>query len=109
MDKSTINIGIVINDDETSCISFVEICKIIPVIEKDNLIDMLEHGLIPSITNIRDDIKFNNVMIKRIISAFRLQTDLGLNPAGVVLALELLDSLEELNQQIEILKKHRDL
>jgi chaperone modulatory protein CbpM len=109
MDNSSINIGIVINDDETSYISFTDVCKIIPVIEKDNLIDMLEHGLIPSITNLNDDLQFNSIMMRRIVSAFRLQTDLGLNPAGVVLALELLDSLDELNQQLAILKKHRDL
>ncbi|MDF1758524.1 MAG: chaperone modulator CbpM [Legionellaceae bacterium] len=103
MTKSTITVGVLV--DEQSSISFVEVCEYCEVSEKE-LLEMLEHGLISSIDMPSEQLQFDREMLKRIESAYRLQEDLGLNAAGVVLALELMDELQELNQELEILKRH---
>jgi chaperone modulatory protein CbpM len=105
MAKSTIIVGVLV-DEETS-VSFVDICENCDISE-DELLDMLEHGLIPSIDIPTRELEFNRDMLDRIKSAYRLQADLGLNSAGVVLALELIDELNELNQQLEIVQKLLD-
>ena len=104
MAKSTIIVGVLV-DEETS-ISFVDICDNCDISEGE-LLDMLEHGLIPSIDVPTRELAFNRDMLNRIITAYRLQADLGINPAGVVLALELMDELEYLNQELDIVKKLR--
>jgi hypothetical protein len=38
-----------------------------------------------------------------------LQYDLGINAAGVVLALELMDELDSVAKELDVLKKHMDI
>ena len=51
---------------------------------------------------------FDATQLARVQSAARLRNDLGVNVPGVVLALELLDEINQLNQALEILKRHVD-
>lgn len=102
MDKNTIVVGVLLDDYK---VSFIDICEIYNVPEQQ-LFEILDNGLIPKISNVSKQLEFDRKMLERITRALRLQADLGLNAAGVVLALELLDELDSLNQELYVLKKH---
>jgi chaperone modulatory protein CbpM len=44
--------------------------------------------------------RFSEVQVHRVTVAWRLQRDLGVNPAGAALALQLLDEVETLRAQL---------
>jgi len=44
---------------------------------------------------------FNGISIRRVQTAKRLQHDLGINLAGVALAIELLDEIESLRTRLD--------
>lgn len=52
--------------------------------------------------------QFNTTRIERLRSASRLFHDLKINAEGVVLALELLDEIEQLRQEVRILQRLSD-
>lgn len=106
MANSTVTIGILVEDQDS--ISFTDLCEQ-HAISEQALLEMLEHGLIPSINIVNTKLQFDRLMFSRINKAYRLQKDLELNPAGVVLALELMDKLTELHHELGILKKHLDI
>jgi len=103
MSKSTIVMGVLVDDQ--SSISFFDLCEK-QGISEDVLLDMLEHGLIPEVSMPTTHMEFDLSMINRIQSACRLQTDLGINSPGVVLALELMDELEQLHSELRVLQRH---
>lgn len=91
--------------DEHTRVSFVEVCKTCHISE-DFLIELVEHGLVKmTIKNIEQQ-TFDYHTICRIQSAKRLQHDLDVNTAGVVLALELLDELKHVREELAILQRH---
>lgn len=102
MSKTTVMVGVLVDDYS---VSFIEVCEGYNISEQQ-LLEILEHGLISSIETPNRQLEFDREMLLRIRRALRLQEDLGLNAAGVVLALELLDELDNVNQELDILKKH---
>jgi len=48
--------------------------------------------------------RFSEVSLVRVQKAYRLERDLGLNPAGAALALDLMSQIEELKTQLRRLK-----
>ena len=102
MSKTTVTVGVLVDDYS---VSFIEVCEGYNISEQQ-LLEILEHGLISSIETPNRQLEFDREMFLRISRALRLQQDLGLNAAGVVLALELLDELENVNQELDILRKH---
>ncbi len=102
MDEKTIISGVIM--DERTTISFVDVCQI-QHISHDNLLEMLEHGLLGHLEKPLDQMQFNITMLRRIHSACRLQTDLGINSPGAVLALELRDELENLREELSMLRR----
>lgn len=105
MDKSNVIVGVLLDEYK---ISFVEICQIYKISE-DNLIEILDHGLISDISYVNPQSEFDRQMLERILRALRLQYDLGINAAGVVLALELMDELDSVAKELDVLKKHMDI
>ncbi|MDP3561955.1 MAG: chaperone modulator CbpM [Legionellaceae bacterium] len=103
MVKSTMIMGMLVDDQ--SNISFVDVCEK-QGISEDVLLDMLDHGLLPEVNIPDKQLEFDLNMLNRIQSACRLQLDLGLNAPGVVLALELLDELEQLHSELSVLQRH---
>lgn len=103
MDKQMIITGVLVDEDST--VSFVEICEHYDMTE-DMLLDMIEHGLVQQASATPKMIQIHKDTLRRIQSARRLQSDLGVNVPGAVLALELLDQLEQIRQELEILKRH---
>ena len=91
--------------DEDTSLTFVEVCQYYRLPESV-LRQMIEHGLFQESSTRVKATRFDAPKLARVRSASRLRKDLGLNIPGVVLALELLDELEQLRQEIYILQRH---
>ncbi|KTC80082.1 chaperone modulator CbpM [Legionella sp. PATHC035] len=96
-------IGVLI--EETTTISFNEVCQKYHI-PKELLIEMVEYGIFSSKTTKTEHLKLNQKDLRKIESAFRLHQDLGINLPGVALALELLEKIDLLNEELNILRKH---
>ena len=90
--------------DDTTGISFVEVCTQCDILEKD-LITLLEYGLLPELRVVVREIQFTHGMVLRIKRASRLRRDLGINEEGIVLALELLDKLDAMQKKLDVLTR----
>ena len=86
-------------------ISFSEVCQQYGISEQI-LFEFLENGLIAEISAPSTSLVFESSHLQRILSACRLHQDLEINPNGVILALELMDELTELRQELAILRRH---
>lgn len=91
--------------EETATFSLNEVCLKYHIPEK-LLLEMIEYGLFSNQTTQTDQLKLNPKDLSKIESAFRLHRDLGINLPGVALALELLEKIDHLNNQLDILRKH---
>ncbi|MBN9227794.1 MULTISPECIES: chaperone modulator CbpM [Legionella] len=96
-------IGVLI--EETTTISFNEVCQTYHI-PKELLIEMVEYGLFSCKTTKPEHLKLNQKDLRKIESAFRLHRDLGVNLPGVALALDLLEKIDLLNEELNILRKH---
>ena len=85
----------------------MEICQQYGVPE-DLLFELLEYGLITEIKTPTKNLTFEASHLQRILSACRLQRDLDINTHGAILALELMDELNELRKELSILRRHMD-
>lgn len=103
MDNDTLLIGVLI--EESYSISFKEVCQKYSI-PKELLIEMVEQGLVNSQSHEIENSRLNPQDLRRIESAFRLHRDLGINLPGVALALDLLEEMEHLRNELEILRKH---
>lgn len=79
-----------------------EVCELLNIPEA-LMLEMEEHGLF----NFVEKKHFiTHQSLKRIESACRIHQDLGVNLPGVVLALELLEQLEEAQRRLSILERN---
>ena len=104
MENNRVITGILM-DEDADAISFTQACETYHIPE-EFLMGLLEHGLFDTIKPPIKQANLNLHMIKRIRSARRLQDDLGVNLEGVVLAMELLDELERMRDELSILRHH---
>lgn len=96
-------IGVLI--EETTTVSFVEVCHQYNIPE-NLLIEMVEYGLFPDQPTDKAKIALDQKALRRLESAFRLHRDLEINLPGVALALELLEKIEAMQHELDILRKH---
>lgn len=87
----------VFNEDLT--IEMDELCRACDV-DPEDLREWIEEGVIEISTYQEGRLRFTGVTVARIQRARRLQYDLGLNAAGVALALDLLDEIAKLRVQL---------
>ena len=96
--------GVIVEED--SRVSFSKLCHCCSLSE-EQIISMIEHGIIeplePHVTT--SYWQFSGDCIIRLQTAVRLQHDLEINLAGTALALELLDEIKSLRQQVNILQR----
>lgn len=97
--------GIIV--DKTTRITFIEVCERYNIPKKD-LADLIEYGIIEADVENFERSQFDFETLERIFSALRLKQDLGINTPGIALALELLDKIERIEQEIDILKRQTD-
>ena len=103
MSKQNALLGVLI--DESTTFSYIEVCEKYHIPEK-LLIEMLEHGLFTDQSSQIEQLQLNSKELQKIEAAFRLHEDLDINLPGVVLALELLEKIEQLNNELSVLRKY---
>ncbi|MES2219225.1 MAG: chaperone modulator CbpM [Pseudomonadota bacterium] len=99
-DKEVVVTGIVLDGNTT--ITFTEIRQRYNIRE-ELLLEMIEHGLVEPLKPKQDEIHLTE--LPRIESALHLYNDLGVNIAGAVLALDLMQQLNEVQVELVILQK----
>jgi len=69
-------------------------------VRAEYIIELVDEGFIEPTGVERSHWCFSGISIKRVQTAKRLQHDLGINLAGVVLAIELIDEIESLRARV---------
>lgn len=89
--------------DEELRIDIGELCRACEV-NREELRAWIEEGAIEVSAFRGEGEWFVGTTVSRVRQAWRLQNDLGLNPAGTALALELLDEIRKLRVQLRQLE-----
>jgi chaperone modulatory protein CbpM len=92
--------GIVMDDNQA--VSMAELCQCCSL-PAEQVVSMIKHGIVEPIES-RITIshwQFSGESVLRVQTAVRLKRDLGVNLAGAALALELLDEVKILRQQVD--------
>lgn len=76
-----------------------QLCDICAV-HAEYIIELVDEGFIEPSGVEKSHWCFSGITIKRVRKAKHLQRDLGLNPAGVALAIELMDEIEGLRAKL---------
>lgn len=89
--------GILVSDGDI--VSLAELCRCCSLPAEELLI-LVEYGIIEPLElgEIHSRWQFTGHSVLRVQTALRLQRDLGINPAGVALALDLLDEIKTLRR-----------
>lgn len=96
--------------DESYELSFHELCDACATSE-EWVLQLVEEGALEPL-NFTEHVKqteqwrFTALSLQKVNTAKRLQRDLQINPAGVALALELLEQIEQLQTQLHCLQIH---
>lgn len=85
-------------DDEIE-LSLTELCQACSS-SAEWIIELVEEGILEPIDSQQIHWRFSGTSLQRAHTAMRLQQDLGINLAGVALALELLDEIESLQGRL---------
>lgn len=70
----------------------------------EQVMELVEHGVIEPCGRRPAQWRFRGVSVRRVRRAQRLERDLGVNPAGAALALDLLDEIERLRLRLHRLE-----
>ena len=73
--------------------------------EEEWIIRLVDEGLLDPKGEDQQNWRFSGTNLARVYSAMRLERDLGVNIAGIALALELLDEVEELRLRIKLYER----
>ena len=85
--------------DDDGCLTLGQLCRACDV-HADWVISLIEESIIePHGEDIRLW-RFSGTSLIRVRSAYRLQRDLGVNLAGIALALDLMEEIETLRTQL---------
>ncbi|MGC1387166.1 MAG: chaperone modulator CbpM [Steroidobacteraceae bacterium] len=83
--------------EETVVLSVTDLCRMISV-DRRRVVEWVEEGVISVIEIDASEWRFSGSTLRRARIALRLERDLGVNLAGVALALDLLEELEQLRR-----------
>jgi chaperone modulatory protein CbpM len=97
---TVVHTGTIIEDDP---LTLGQLCRVCGV-HADWVISLVEEGIIEPDGREIHLWRFTGANLVRVRSALRLQSDLGVNLAGVGLALDLIDELENLRSQLETVR-----
>ena len=95
MTKQTTDIltgDIVENETRLSLQQLCDTCSV----ETEYIITLVNQGCIEPVGVEQSHWRFSGISIRRVQKAKRLQQDLGINPAGVALVIDLIDEIERL-------------
>ncbi len=85
--------------DEEGFLSLADMARACAV-HADYIIELVEEGVIEGQGKAPLEWRFGSVCLRKARKAVRLQRDLGVNIPGIALALQLLDELEALQEQL---------
>lgn len=77
-------------------------------IHAELIIEMVEYGLLEPIGKSPEKWSFPSSDLERSRIALHLQRDLGVNFAGIALALELLEEIKDLRAKLNLLEHHQN-
>jgi chaperone modulatory protein CbpM len=96
-DSALVFTGTIIEDDH---LTLGQLCRACGV-HADWVIGLVEEGIIDPYGKETHLWRFTDAHLVRVRSALRLQRDLGVNLAGIGLALDLIEELEKLRSQLK--------
>lgn len=86
--------------DTQALFSLEQLCRTCAV-QTEFVMAMLDEGVVQPVKGqAPDSWRFGETQVHHVTVAWRLQRDLGVNPAGAALALQLLDEMETLRAQL---------
>ena len=94
----------IIIEQQKLVLSLKEVCLRCHI-NAEKVIQFVDYGLVEPEGETHSDWLFSPEHYLRIRKALRLQRDLSVNEAGVVLVIDLLDRLKTANDEIQYLKK----
>lgn len=100
-DLLPVHTGAVIEDDSLTLEQLCHACGV----HTDWVISLVEESIIEPQGDEMHLWRFSGDSLVRVRSAFRLQHDLGVNLAGIALALDLMEELENLRAQLNIMRR----
>lgn len=71
------------------------------------VVELVEHGIIEPEGRSTAEWRFSTLSVVRIAKAKRFDRDLGINPAGIALVLDLLSEIDRLRARVNVLKSPR--
>ena len=89
--------------EEQTELTLAEVCRACAV-HAEYIIELVEEGVIVPVGREPVSWRFTGVHMRRATVSLRLQRDLGINLAGVALALQLLDEIDSLHARINALE-----
>lgn len=98
-DLLPVHTGTVIEDDSLTLEQLCQACGA----QADWVISLVEESIIEPQGNEMHVWRFSGTSLVRVRSALRLHRDLGVNLAGIALALDLMEELENLRAQLKIM------
>ncbi len=103
MAETTLN-GILL--DEQTEVTLNDLCRACSC-SAEWIIELVGEGVLEPISYQQTQWRFTGVSLQKAQTAARLQRDLGINTAGIALALELLDEIETLQSRLNSLTLER--
>jgi chaperone modulatory protein CbpM len=99
MTQTTLN-GILL--DEYTEVTLNDLCRACST-SAEWIIELVDEGVLEPINDQQPHWRFTGVSLQKAQTAARLHRDLGINTAGIALALELLDEIETLQARLDCL------
>jgi chaperone modulatory protein CbpM len=91
--------------DEQTVVTVTELTRVCGI-SREQLDAMVAEGMLHPLGSRPEQWRFTGIEVRRTRRALRLQQDLELNLAGVALALDLLDEVEQLRRRVRRLELH---
>jgi chaperone modulatory protein CbpM len=89
--------------EEQTELTLAEVCRACAV-HAEYIIELVEEGVLVPVGSEPVSWRFTGIHMRRATVSLRLQRDLGINLAGVALALQLLDEIDSLHARINALE-----
>ena len=70
-------------------------------VEAQRIAELVEEGILTVQQEVGGEMRFSGASLRRARIALRLQQDLGVNLAGVALALDLIEEIERLRRELQ--------
>ena len=102
-EQMSMQLGAFILEEQTG-LTLADLCRACAT-RTELLVELVEEGVLSPSGEAPEVWRFTGVHLRHARVAIRLQRDLGVNPAGAALALQLMDELETLRGQLKAARR----